>query len=500
MYKEKSDLEIQYIDREDGRKIAKIFLEGYLSTKVKDGSGDIIEPSGIDFSRFEAGNSPLKAMHGRTVLSNIGTIYEVNKDEMGAWIKAYTMLDITKDANGRPINDHDYVLFDRISNRTVNGFSIGFIVNEKYFDKERGATVFPKITAYEGSVVDIPDNPLTVIKALQMFSEEYTKDIVEGEILEDNANVEESAQEVTEDIIDETEQTTESIEEVVEEKQEDVTAEEETQETTEEVAPVEEVETPVAEEVQEEVVESSEDTTVDGKALSVNDIQIGMFVEYKKIYENNGMEILRPEGWLIGLVVDIKSEGSVIGYEEVEQATPENPIITLQDHQLINGQFVPTKSYTICEYDDLWIEKQISMGTPSEEMMTASKEVEEEVIGTEEITDWNVSTTEEVAEDQTNTEDLEKQVKTLQDDNAKALETKEAELVSLKTLFQEQSELLSKALEQIKELQETNELQSKYIKESKEVVHKFWAVYLAKDEDKTTHSDLYNQIKQLKGE
>ena len=52
VYKEKSDLQIDYINREDGRKIAKIFLEGYLSTKVKDGSGDIIEPSGIDIWRL----------------------------------------------------------------------------------------------------------------------------------------------------------------------------------------------------------------------------------------------------------------------------------------------------------------------------------------------------------------------------------------------------------------------------------------------------------------
>jgi hypothetical protein len=39
---------------------------------------------------------------------------------------AEARLDITKDANGQPLNQEDYVLYRKLMDRTVNGFSIGF--------------------------------------------------------------------------------------------------------------------------------------------------------------------------------------------------------------------------------------------------------------------------------------------------------------------------------------------------------------------------------------
>lgn len=45
LYKEKADLQMESIETDDGRTTAKIYLEGYLSTVVKDGSGDIVDPN-----------------------------------------------------------------------------------------------------------------------------------------------------------------------------------------------------------------------------------------------------------------------------------------------------------------------------------------------------------------------------------------------------------------------------------------------------------------------
>lgn len=180
IYKEREKLPVEIKESDDWRTTALITLEWWASTTVKDGSGDIIEPEGIDLVRFEAWNAPLKCMHGRTVISNIGIVKEAFVDDMWWWerwlyIKAEARLDITKNDNGDPINMEDYVLYDRLMNGTVNGFSLWFHDIKGKYDKERGAYVMTYLKLHEVSIVDVSDNPLTVRKALSRFISKYIK-------------------------------------------------------------------------------------------------------------------------------------------------------------------------------------------------------------------------------------------------------------------------------------------------------------------------------------
>lgn len=168
LYSEKEQLPVRYEEKEDGRVTAYVTVEGYASTKVKDGSGDIVEPEGIDLSRFEAWNAPLKAMHGRGVLSNVWVILSAKIDTMWLYIKAEARLDISKDNNWRPINEQDYNLYDRLMNRTINGFSVGFHNIKEWWDADKKANIIHSMTLHEVSLVDVPDNPLTIVKMLQL--------------------------------------------------------------------------------------------------------------------------------------------------------------------------------------------------------------------------------------------------------------------------------------------------------------------------------------------
>lgn len=168
LYSEKQQLPVRYEEKEDGRVTAYVTVEWYASTKVKDGSWDIVEPEGIDLSRFEAWNAPLKAMHGRGVLSNVGVILSAKIDSMGLYIKAEARLDLSKDAQWRYVNEHDYTLYDRLMNRTINGFSVGFHNIKEWRDADKKANIIHSMTLHEVSLVDVPDNPLTIVKMLEL--------------------------------------------------------------------------------------------------------------------------------------------------------------------------------------------------------------------------------------------------------------------------------------------------------------------------------------------
>lgn len=168
VYTEKQDLPVRYEEKWDGRVTAYITVEWYASTKVKDGSWDIVMPEGIDLSRFEAWNAPLKAMHGRGVLSNVGVILSAKIDSAWLYIKAEARLDISKDAQWRYINEQDYHLYDRLMNRTINGFSVWFHNIKEWWDADLKANVIHSMTLHEVSLVDVPDNPLTIVKMLEL--------------------------------------------------------------------------------------------------------------------------------------------------------------------------------------------------------------------------------------------------------------------------------------------------------------------------------------------
>lgn len=222
LYQEHDKLPVEIKEESDGRSIAIIQLEWYASTKVKDWSGDVVTPEGIDLSRFENGNAPLKAMHWRGVISNVGVILEARKDTDWLYIRAEARLDVTKDNNWRPINDHDYVLYDRLMNRTINWFSIWFHNIKERYDREVEANVIETMTLHEISIVDVPDNPLTIIKMLEILHEN------EDGVLNSTTNMNEKKKtHENEDVKEVTEEVTEEEETTEENNEEQATVEEE---------------------------------------------------------------------------------------------------------------------------------------------------------------------------------------------------------------------------------------------------------------------------------
>jgi phage head maturation protease len=57
----------------------------------------------------------------------------------------------------------------------IKGFSIGFGDVQYHYDREKDANIITSLELYEISLVDIPDNPLTVVKALQFYKEKIEK-------------------------------------------------------------------------------------------------------------------------------------------------------------------------------------------------------------------------------------------------------------------------------------------------------------------------------------
>lgn len=280
IYTDKQQLPLEIKTTDDWRTIAYIQVEWYASTKVRDGSWDVVVPEGIDLTRFEAGNAPLKAMHWRGTLSNVGVILQATKDTQGLYIKAEARLDISKDNNWRPINEHDYTLFDRLMNRTINGFSIGFHWIQEHYDEEKEANIITYLKLHEISLVDVPDNPLTIVKMLEVYREQ-TDNILQDDEKEMNTpkfvEVNTKDAEVnTADVTADTEATEESTEDETVEVE---AVEEEAEETVEEIddteiADDEDAEKELDDETKEEATEESEESTEEEeKSLEDEDCQ-----------------------------------------------------------------------------------------------------------------------------------------------------------------------------------------------------------------------------------
>lgn len=189
LYSEKKELPVRFETKADGRTTAYVTVEGYASTKVKDWSGDVINPQGIDLSRFDAWNAPLKAMHWRWVISNVGVIKSARVDDMWLYIVAEARLDVSKDANWRYINEQDYTLYDRLMNRTINGFSVWFHNIVEWRDKELNANYIQSMTLHEVSLVDVPDNPLTIVKMLELHHDLSSHDQMKKKFTPENVVV-----------------------------------------------------------------------------------------------------------------------------------------------------------------------------------------------------------------------------------------------------------------------------------------------------------------------
>lgn len=180
----------------------KFQIEWYASTEAKDGSGDVILASGIKLDRYMV-NPVLKRGHKRGEENNIGAVTELSYKEdngvRGLYIKADIILN--------PEIESHKELIHGIRHNLINGFSIGFgDIVEKY-DAERQVNVIESLTLYEISLVDIPDNPLTVRKMFDMIKNEKEvsledRETVDGEVVEEAAD-EEKAEEFVEEIKEE---------------------------------------------------------------------------------------------------------------------------------------------------------------------------------------------------------------------------------------------------------------------------------------------------------
>lgn len=265
--------EVNYIEQDDWRVTAVITLKWYASTKVKDADWDVIEPSIIDLTRFEAWNLPLKAQHGRWIHTNIWIITVLKKDDYGLYMEAEAKLDVTKDNNGRPINQDDYVIYDRLMNKTVTWFSIGFHNLVWEYNETNDVWSMTSITLHEVSVCDISSNPMTVIKMYEMAKGKFlslhnempNKDVIivsNKEAEENEEVVEENTEETVEEIVEWEEETLdEQTTEEEQENEEDEETEKEESEVSEEEEEwiIEESEKEITQTVEKEIVTNQED-------------------------------------------------------------------------------------------------------------------------------------------------------------------------------------------------------------------------------------------------
>lgn len=138
----------------------KFFVEWYASTTAKDWSWDIVEVSAFDLDRYMQ-NPVIKIWHKRWEENNIWYATDVNIMSDGMYIKACMIL-------SPEIEMHKSIIH-WLRHNLIKGFSIGFIPMSEYYDSEKQANVITKLELYEISLVDIPDNPLTVMKALEAY-------------------------------------------------------------------------------------------------------------------------------------------------------------------------------------------------------------------------------------------------------------------------------------------------------------------------------------------
>jgi HK97 family phage prohead protease len=151
------------VKADEGAEAGKVIeIEGYASTKDEDRYGDIVNPSAFEESinNFMA-NPVMLLQHDHN--KRIGDFTSLSIDDNGLYVKG----DVKYTAG-------DPELFEKIENKSLRGFSIGFRVLEAEFEDktdEKGNVVdfvfiIKKLDLIEISVVNVPANPFTLMKSL----------------------------------------------------------------------------------------------------------------------------------------------------------------------------------------------------------------------------------------------------------------------------------------------------------------------------------------------
>lgn len=165
-------------------------IEWFASTVDKDNDGDVIMPEGIDITRY-MNNPIIKAQHGRWLGTNIGKVTTI---DIQPWVWMYITCSIPLDPS---IEDHKTIIH-WLRHWLINWFSIWFSKAKMKYDDTLKANVITSLELYEISLVDIPNNPMTVRK---MF------EIAEKELEQEN-----SEEITTDEVYDQEETTNEDIE------------------------------------------------------------------------------------------------------------------------------------------------------------------------------------------------------------------------------------------------------------------------------------------------
>jgi len=164
-----------------------IEIEGYASTKDEDRYGDIVNPEAFEETAKQFMTNPVMLLqHDHN--KRIGDFTDLTIDENGLYVKG----DVKYTAG-------DSELFEKIENKSLRGFSIGFRVLEAEFqDKtdEKGNVVdwlfvIKKLDLIEISVVNVPANPFTLMKSLENLATKSFEAVVK-----DAEEVEEEEEEV----------------------------------------------------------------------------------------------------------------------------------------------------------------------------------------------------------------------------------------------------------------------------------------------------------------
>lgn len=140
----------------------KFNVEWYASTIVKDGSGDIVLPDAFNLTRYKQ-NPVLKLWHKRGEENNIWMVTSLETKQDGLYIKADIIL-------SPEIEEHKKIIH-WLRHWLIKWFSIWFGDVKSFYDEEKDANVITSLELYEISLVDIPDNPMTVLKAFEKYQE-----------------------------------------------------------------------------------------------------------------------------------------------------------------------------------------------------------------------------------------------------------------------------------------------------------------------------------------
>jgi len=298
----------------------KFTLEGYASTTAKDGSGDIVMPEGIDLSRFKQ-NPIMKIGHKRGEENNIGMFTDLQVRKNGLYVKGYAIL-------SPEIEDHKKIIHG-LRHGLIKGFSIGFGNVKNRYDADRQANIIESLELYEISLVDIPDNPLTVTKALEAYRKRAGEEMeVKGPAC--RMQGETTAQCTSRKI-------SELLDEGMTRDQAVATAINMCSEMCDNANTMEDDEDNMENEAMPTVVVDEELQTnqVTGPAAALSEFTV---VNYKLL----GSETMRT-----GVIVDISAEGSYSIRGVMVKGTPEDPIINIWRHESVGDQLIRTEVYDV---------------------------------------------------------------------------------------------------------------------------------------------------------